>query len=159
MKSLYLIRHAESDWNNPGSSDFKRTLNKKGLKEASLTSKKLIELNFNPSLIVCSPAKRTKATLELISSNTTTLFIDSIYEASLNVLINLINVLPNEHKTVAIIGHNPSLTLLSNYLTDEFTNNMPTSSVINVDLEIENWNEVTQGIGIKNYLICPGAII
>lgn len=157
MKTLYLIRHAKSDWNNPALSDFDRPLNKRGLRDAPFMAKKLIELNFNPGLIVCSPAKRTITTSELISNRTSTFYVDTIYEASLSDLTNIINTLPYEHTEIAIIGHNPSITMLSNYLTNDYIDNMPTCSVVKIELEIDNWNEVIEGIGTKKYFIYPKA--
>ncbi|MBL4594416.1 MAG: histidine phosphatase family protein [Flavobacteriales bacterium] len=155
MKTLYLIRHAKSDWENPSLSDFDRPLNSRGIRNAPFMAQKLIELNFNPGLIVCSPAQRTTTTAELISKNTSILFEKSIYEASLNDLIHLINFLPKEHEEIAIIGHNPSITNLSNYLTDDFIDNMPTCSIVKIELEIDNWNEIIKGIGMKKYFIYP----
>ena len=116
---------------------------------------KLDELSFSPSLIICSPAKRTMLTSELLAKDTSTLFINSIYEASLNDLVHIINTLPNKHNEIAMIGHNPSITKLSNYLTDDYIDNMPTCSVVKIELEIDNWNETIQGIGTKKYFIYP----
>lgn len=157
MKILYLIRHAKSDWKNTELSDFERPLNKRGLKDASFMAKKLIELNFNPGLIVCSTAQRTTSTAQLISKQTSILFEDSIYEATLDNLTHLINFLPNEHEEIAIIGHNPSITNLFNYLADDFIDNMPTCSVVKIELEVDNWNEIVKGIGTKKFFIYPKA--
>ncbi|PCJ28311.1 MAG: phosphohistidine phosphatase [Flavobacteriales bacterium] len=157
MKALYLIRHAKSDWNNPDLTDYERPLNKRGFKDAPFMAKKLLELNFNPGLIVASPAQRTSSTAELISKNTSVLYENSIYEASLNDLTTLISALPNENSEIALIGHNPSITTLSNYLTNDIIRNMPTCSIIKIELEIEHWNEIIQGIGIQKFFIYPKA--
>jgi phosphohistidine phosphatase len=159
MKTLYLIRHAKSDWDNPALTDFERPLNKRGFRDAPFMTKKLEELDFNPDFIVCSPAQRTKDTAQLIANSTSTLYDSSIYEASLNDLTRLINFLPNKHKEIAIVGHNPSITSLSNYLTFDFIDNMPTCSIVKIELEIDNWNETTQGIGIKKFFIYPKAFL
>ncbi len=159
MKTLYLIRHAKSDWKNPALTDSERPLNKRGLRDAPFMAKKLNELSFNPDLIVCSPAQRTKTTAELISKSTSCLYDASIYEASLNDLTHLINSLPNEKTAIAIIGHNPSITNLSNYLTNDFISNMPTCSIVKIELEIDSWNETIQGIGTKKYFIYPKAFV
>ena len=68
MKTLYIIRHAKSDWNNPGLRDFERPLNKRGLRDAPFMGKKLVDLNVAPELIVCSPANRTTETVKLIGN-------------------------------------------------------------------------------------------
>jgi len=118
MKVIYLIRHAESDWNDSSSLDFDRPLNNKGIKDVQLIANQLTNLQYNPSFIVCSPAKRTVETAEALSNNTTIFYEESIYEATLENLLHLINMLPNEHEELAFIGHNPSITNLTNYLTN-----------------------------------------
>ena len=162
MKAIYLIRHAKSDWNNSELSDFERPLNKRGLRDAPFMGGKLSELKFNPDLIICSPAQRTTSTAQLLCSKTNysfehIKFEPSIYESSLNNLIELINDLPNTANEVAMIGHNPSTTMLSNYLTDDYIGNMPTCSIVKIELEIEDWNEIVQGIGSQKYFIYPKA--
>ena len=159
MKTLYLIRHAKSDWNDPSLTDFERPLNKRGLRDAPFMSDKLKELDFNPDFIFCSPAQRTKTTAQLIAKSTSILYFDSIYEASLKDLTELINFFPNNHKEICLIGHNPSITALSNYLTDDFIDNMPTCSIVKIELEIDNWDETTQGIGVKKFFTYPKAFL
>lgn len=160
MKTLYLIRHAKSSWKDVYSRDFDRSLNKRGLHDAPLIGKKLNDLNFNPGLIVSSPAARTTITSELICNETNysfekVLFESSIYEASTEQLKQLINSFSNQYEEIALIGHNPGLTMLSNYLTDDFISNIPTCGVVKVELEIDNWNEIIQGIGLKRDFIYP----
>lgn len=160
MKTIYLIRHAKSSWNDIGSKDFDRILNKRGEHDAPLIGRKLNNLLFKPDLIVCSPAKRTTITANLICqqidySFQSVQFEPSIYEASLTDLKNLINSFSNNFSAIALIGHNPSITLLSNYLTDQFLSNMPTCGVVKIELEIDSWNEIIQGIGRQKYFIYP----
>ena len=164
MKTIYLIRHAKSDWKHPELTDFERPLNKRGLRDAPFMAQKLADLTFKPELIICSPAKRTTTTAKLICTETrysidNVLFDQSIYASSLNNLISLVNLLPNQHNEIAIIGHNPSITELSNYLTEDYIGNMPTCSVVKIELEIDNWNETVQGIGIQRFFIYPKAFI
>tara|TARA_B100000809_G_scaffold76741_2_gene74535 strand:- start:8470 stop:8946 length:477 start_codon:yes stop_codon:yes gene_type:complete len=154
MKTLYLIRHADSDWKNE-ETDFDRSLSPKGILDASAIRKQLDNLNFQPELVICSPALRTKTTAQIITKNITTVFESSIYEAPIINLIRVINALPNVHKNVALIGHNPAISSLVNYLTGDFINNMQPCTVVKVDLEIDNWDEITQGAGTENFCIYP----
>ena len=155
MKTLHLIRHAKSDWNTTTQTDYKRPLNKRGLKDATMMAKQLQNLNFNPSIIYCSPAQRTKTTSSLLVKDIKIIFDKNIYEASLKDLTKLINEFPDEHSEIALIGHNPSITYLSNYLTGELMNNIPTCSVLKIDLEINSWQELTQDIGIQKFFVYP----
>jgi phosphohistidine phosphatase len=164
MKTLYLIRHAKSDWNNSELTDFQRTLNKRGLNDAPFMAKKLNELDFQPDHIVCSSSQRTSTTAKLICKGINfplkeVSFDQSIYEASLTTLISIVNSLPNNKNDIVIIGHNPSITGLSNYLTDNYIGNMPTCSIVKIELEIDNWYEVIGGIGIQKFFIYPKKFI
>ena len=154
MKTLYLIRHADSEWKN-GTSDFDRSLSPKGLQDASNICEELESLNFNPTLTVCSPALRTQTTAEIIAKNCLTVFEPSIYESPVNNLIDVINNLPNDFKEVALIGHNPAISLLANYLTNDTSNSMQPCTVIKIELTIEKWNEITQGAGTEVFCISP----
>ena len=160
MKVVYLIRHAKSEGNNPSIIDFNRVLSPKGLEDAQLMAIKLKELHVQPELIVCSSAQRTISTKQIIGKQInnlhTNIILDpSIYEASLNYLTFLVNALPSKSNHVIIIGHNPGITLLSNYLTDDLIDNIPACGVVKIELNIENWNEIIQGIGTIRYFIYP----
>jgi len=155
MKTIYLIRHAKSDWNTSAPTDFERPLNKRGLRDAPIIANELKTLNFAPTLVLCSPAQRTTATSELIVKDKKVIFEQSIYEASLKDLTILINDVPNKHSEIALIGHNPSITYLSNHLTGEYISNMPTCSVVKIVLEVDSWMEVIAGIGTQKFFIYP----
>ena len=159
MKTFYLIRHAKSDWDTP-TSDFERPLNNKGKRSALIMAKKLHKLNFRPNIIISSPAKRALQTSlvfanELDYGATNIVFDNLIYEASLDNLISIINNISSIHQNVILVGHNPGITELANYLTGNFINAVPTCSVIKVELEVDNWDEVVHGIGLEKFYISP----
>ena len=59
-KTLYISRHAKSDWSDASLSDFERTLNFRGKKDAPFMAKLLKEKDIKPDLILSSPATRDK---------------------------------------------------------------------------------------------------
>ena len=63
MKTLLLMRHAKSSWDNPGLRDFDRPLNERGLKAAPLMGRYLRAQGIAPDLIVSSPAQRAQQTV------------------------------------------------------------------------------------------------
>ncbi|MBN2783463.1 MAG: histidine phosphatase family protein, partial [Pontiellaceae bacterium] len=86
-KLLYLVRHAKSSWADMGMRDFDRPLNKRGLRDAPEMGRRLRKLEAAPSIVLCSPALRTRQTSELLLremqvSTDCVLFESSIYEAS-----------------------------------------------------------------------------
>ncbi len=160
MKFIYLIRHAKSSWNIPNLDDFNRPLNKRGIENAKLMGKKLTELNCNPDYIISSSAIRTAETSAILSKATgynfnKLVFTNALYETNLNEMIQIINKLPNHTKEVILISHNPTITKLSNYLTDDYIDHIPTCGIVKIELEIENWQHIIEGIGRKIFFIYP----
>lgn len=160
MKTIYLIRHAKSDWNNPNLSDFDRPLNKRGKKDAPFMGKKLNSLTPNIDLIIASPAKRALETVKAICpeidySFDNIQFDESVYHSSYNNLNSIVNNLNNELNSIALVGHNPGLTNFSNYLTDNYIDNIVTSGIVKIKLDIDNWNEIVEGVGSKVFYIYP----
>ena len=68
MKTLLLVRHAKSCWEN-NLPDFDRPLNKRGIKDANLVSNALMDSNINPNIILCSAANRTRLTADIFVKN------------------------------------------------------------------------------------------
>jgi phosphohistidine phosphatase len=160
MKTIHLIRHAKSSWDNPDLDDFSRTLNERGKKEACFMEKKLKESGCNPDYFISSPAKRTKETSEIIASALNynvekIIFDERIYHSSLPQILQVLNDVPNGFNNMILIGHNPTLTQLSNYLTDNFIDNIPTCGMVKIELDIDNWQHIIQGIGNKIFFIYP----
>ena len=66
MKRLILMRHAKSDWSQGGLSDFERPLNKRGVKDSSALGKWMADHLELPDVILCSSARRTQQTMQLL---------------------------------------------------------------------------------------------
>jgi len=160
MKTTYLIRHAKSSWENPTLSDFNRPLNERGKANAPLMGKKLAEEKTVIDCLISSPAKRTTKTSLLICKELNyphekIIFDERIYESSLIDLIMVVNEIPNQFNNVALIGHNPAISQLFNYLTDEDLHHFPTCGIGKIELEIDQWSEIIKGIGRKIFFIYP----
>ena len=65
-KTLILMRHAKSGWDNPYGDDFDRPLNSRGRESAQMVAKHIHSLGFKPELTLCSSSVRCKETLELV---------------------------------------------------------------------------------------------
>lgn len=160
MKTIYLIRHAKSDWNNTDITDYNRTLNKRGKNDAPFIGKKLTELNPSIDLIISSPAQRALETVKLLSKELRydfdkVNFDKSIYNSSYLNLNEITNKIDNNLNSIAIVGHNPGLTNFSNYLTNNYIDNIVTCGIVKIELEIESWMEIVEGIGSKVFYIYP----
>lgn len=128
MKQLYLVRHAKSAWDTQAPNDFSRPLSKRGLKDAKRMGKKLAELGWNPLLILCSPAQRTRQTCDLLYQYARfegdIEWKDELYAASTSALVKLLAHTPESTSSVMIIGHNPAI----EWLLLDLCNDVPTQA-------------------------------
>ncbi len=145
MKTIYLIRHAKSSWKDSTLDDFDRPLNKRGKKDAPLMGLKLKEKNIKPDIIISSPALRAKTTAEFISNsikyNKEIIYDETIYEASTSELISLLKRVDDEHNTIFLVGHNPSLNMLADYFVD-FEENIPTCGILQIKIDCGRWSDI-----------------
>jgi phosphohistidine phosphatase len=139
-KTLYLVRHAKSDW-HAGKSDFDRPLNKRGRRDAPEMGRRLKDRGQRPDVIVCSPAKRALQTFELLDLGVEAVFDESIYEASTGDLLDIVQAIDNRHGSAMLIGHNPSMTWLAGLLSGVRIDGMPTCSVATIELDSCRWEQ------------------
>ena len=147
MKKLYICRHAKSSWTFQGISDFDRPLNNRGTKDAPFIGKLLAEQKIKPDAIFSSPAKRAITTAKTIAKEIgypveNIKKEDNIYEARLGFLIDFIQTLPDELNNIMIFGHNPGVTSLSNVLSNQHIENIPTSGVVELEFDFDKWREL-----------------
>ncbi|MCI5081007.1 MAG: histidine phosphatase family protein [Saprospiraceae bacterium] len=144
MKSLYLIRHAKSSWENPTLKDFDRPLNPRGQRDAPFMAKLLKGKCPELDLIVSSPAKRAYTTASIFA-DAYHIPLDAIqlekkiYDAYPEDILEIVNELPKNVKTVLVFGHNPTFTTLANLFSDDYLSNLPTCGIVRIDAEIEDW--------------------
>ncbi len=149
---LTLVRHAKSSWNNTDLSDFDRPLNSRGIRNAPEMGKRLYDANYQVDIILSSPAARAITTAEYIAVELrynlqNIQLCDEIYEANVNTLLYIISSLDDENSRVMLVGHNPGLTMLGNYLCNSNIDNMPTCSVAQIQLAIKSWQDVAEHSG------------
>ena len=145
MKILTIVRHAKSSWNDTSLSDRKRPLNKRGERDAPIMGKRISDHGIRPSLIVTSPATRAWTTAKIIAHELTypEEFLqreDHLYHASLEGILDVIVAQDDGFNSVMVVGHNPGLTDLVNFLQPGLTNNLPTAGVVSVQIDQDSWN-------------------
>jgi phosphohistidine phosphatase len=147
MKTLYLIRHAKSSWEDITLNDFDRPLNDRGKKDAPLMGHVLKQQQILPDLMLSSPAKRAYSTGKKIAkaigySKKDIQTDKKIYHAEPNQILAIIQLLPESEHAVMLIGHNPGLTDLSNLLCRKHIDNIPTCGVVCIEFDVEKWNQI-----------------
>jgi phosphohistidine phosphatase len=146
MKSILLIRHAKSSWDDPSISDFDRPLNDRGKKNAPEMAVRLHDRGIRLDMLVSSPAKRAKQTakaFQKILDVERLEFVDELYLAAPATFAKVIRELPGEVNSVAIFSHNPGITDFANSLSTTRIDNMPTASVFAINAAITDWADFT----------------
>lgn len=158
MKTLFVLRHAKSSWDNPDWSDFERPLNSRGLDAARFIGELIYNRELEPQIIISSPAKRAKQTAvlvkELAGISKSIEFDERIYEASPLTLFNLIREFDEKCESVMIVGHNPGFENLVRMLTGENIS-MPTAALARINLKVEKWSEIETASNELEFLIRP----
>ena len=152
MKTLYIVRHAKSSWDERGISDHDRKLNSRGKRDAPKMGELLNGKGYHPDIMYSSSAKRALTTAKIIAEKIAypvdnIVVTKSIYDATTSDLVNLINKIDDKYESVMLFGHNPGFTVLTNLLTDKYIDNMPTCAVAVIGLNIESWKEVESDCG------------
>lgn len=151
-RELTLIRHAKSSWDDSSLQDFDRPLNKRGFKNAPEMGKRLARRNHRTDIIISSPAVRAITTAEIIASEinfdkNNILHEPAIYEAGLNSLVNVVASIGDNYRHAILVGHNPGLTYLCNYLCNAQLDNMPTCSIVQIKFNIDTWRAISKHEG------------
>lgn len=158
MKTLYLLRHAKSNWDDASLSDFDRPLNDRGLRTAPFMGELMATRSLRPAAIVSSPAKRAMQTAELLKSSSgfdlPIRFDERIYDASLQNLLEVVSELPTEADSGLLVGHNPGMEAIVRYLTGEIQS-MPTAALAGINLGIDQWADVSERVGTLEFVIRP----
>lgn len=158
MKTLYLLRHAKSSWDDSSVSDFDRTLNSRGEKAAPFVGSLMKERGMTPEVIISSPAKRAKQTAKLVAKaaafSSKISYDERIYEASTARLLAVIGEIADDVDSALLVGHNPGMESLIWYLTGKMEP-MPTAALAVIELNVDSWSDVVEGGGVLITVIRP----
>jgi phosphohistidine phosphatase len=154
MRTLHLLRHAKSSWDDESLSDHERPLSPRGIRDAKRIAKHLGTLGAPPEVVLCSSAVRTRQTLDLVKPSLGDASIDvedGLYGASADALLERIHGIPESAGSVLVIGHNPGLEDLvlllaaPGQLRAEVIAKFPTGALATLALGSQTWNDVRQG--------------
>jgi phosphohistidine phosphatase len=154
MKTLHLLRHAKSDWSNTSIDDFARPLNRRGKQARKLVARHVA--GWQIDLVVCSPAKRAKATAKplLHALSCPARYDERLYAADVDDLLVLTRRLPENTSSVMFVGHNPSMEDFSAMLCGS-SPRYPTAALGTLELGVEKWKETTARCATLTALVTP----
>jgi phosphohistidine phosphatase len=149
MKQLLLVRHAKSDWGNPGLDDADRPLNERGKKDAPMMAKRLLDKKVKIEAFIASPAKRAAKTAKIFAETFQRkkgdiIFEEELYLAETDTIRSVISSISDKYKTIAVFTHNFGITNFANTLTEVRIDNIPTCGVFAVKVDCESWTDFNQ---------------
>ena len=156
MKRVYLLRHAKSSWKEPGLPDRDRPLAGRGRRAAKAIARHLREHRIEPDLVLCSPARRARETLERIEPALGTGAVQvepQLYGTTPDALLQLLRDLPETVASVLLIGHNPSLQQLALDLARPsperraLAEKYPTAALATLAFPASSWRDLDVGTG------------
>ena len=161
MKTLHLLRHAKSAWDEPGLADRQRGLNKRGRRDAPRMGAALAA-ELSPQAIAVSPARRAQLTLQSLCTGWPALADcdhvteESLYTFAADEVWRWIMAASDQQSSLFVIGHNPALTELVNELLGQRQlDNLPTAGYARLRLSIYSWTQLATGCGQLDRLLIP----
>lgn len=147
MKTLFLIRHAKSDWENARLTDRERPLNERGYAAAALMSGRLATV---PDLIVTSPAVRAASTALIFArrlgyNSNNILIKEELYDTSVKEYLSVIKNISDAYDTVLLFAHNPTISDTAARLVKNLPMEMSTCAVAGIQFNVTKWSEIKMG--------------
>jgi phosphohistidine phosphatase len=154
MRTIILLRHGKSSWSDPTLADFDRPLAPRGRRAAKRIAGYMRERKVRPALVLCSPALRTRQTLEAIEPSlrgSTVELVPELHAASAQELLERLQAVPGSIGSVMLIGHNPGLEQLALLLASRgaglarLVEKFPTGALATLAVEGDSWAALEPG--------------
>jgi phosphohistidine phosphatase len=159
VKTLFLVRHAKSSWDDSTVRDKDRRLDDRGKRDTPKTGERLAKRHVKPDLILSSPARRALDTAKIIARklgyrSKDIVVVDRLYGAAVDELLDVIFELDEELQNVMLFGHNPEFSALAYRLSNEISD-MPTCAVAELSFNAKSWPDIGRAVLTKAALDCP----
>lgn len=167
MLTLSLLRHAKSSWISPSLPDQDRPLNARGVADAPIMARAMAKHGIDPSLVLCSSARRTRDTLALVLPELTVeprvIYEEALYHATASEMLQTLRGVSPEINSVMLVGHNPEIHALAldligsgpQSLKMRLLEKLPTTGFVVIAFPFQSWAEVTVNSGELKLFLTP----
>jgi len=171
MKTLFLLRHAKSAWDNPQLDDHDRVLNERGRANAEQLGQYMKKAGYRPDLILCSTAQRTRETLaallQFLPDVTDIHYEPRLYLAHPQAMMLRLAEIEADVPSVLIVSHSPGTEQLALALArppgdaeerarrDLIDEKYPTGALTVLTLPIERWADIAPGTATLKAFVRP----
>ena len=160
MKTLYLLRHAKSSWDDPTLDDFDRPLAARGRAAAPRIGAFMRAAGWLPDMVLCSAARRTRETWALVAAaldaDIAVTYTDALFHGSPSGLLAVLRGAPDTAMAVALVAHSPAIENLAARLSgpgsdvaglDLLRGKFPTAALAVIAFDADRWDAVGEGGG------------
>jgi len=167
MKSALFLRHAKSSWADPSLADFERPLKKRGRKACTAMAAYMAEHLPPPDIVLCSPARRTRETWQILAESLglslEARIEDALYGAGAAALIDRLRGLEESRQRCLVIGHNPAIQEATLTLAgggdaaarDRAERKFPTAGLAELTFQTQHWDAIGPGAGGLARFVTP----
>jgi len=148
MKRLTVMRHADARWKDPGTDDFARPLNRRGLSGAEAIAKRLLELELVPDRLLASTARRAEQTADIVARELSLSVRhvqreERLYLASAADMLRLVQETGPRIAHLMVIGHNPGASDLIHLLVPRGgISTLTTAAVCSMVFDTDHWHAI-----------------
>ena len=167
MKTIYMLRHAKSSWDDRSLPDHDRPLAERGRAAAPRVGAHMQEAGYLPDLVLCSTSARTRQTVDAVLSELEAEpvieFEEELYLAGPAEMLDLVRSLPDIVESVLLVGHNPGTGMLAAALSGDgpperihlMSAKFPTAGLAIIELSVDRWKDVVSGCGSLKEFVRP----
>jgi phosphohistidine phosphatase len=167
MLTLSLLRHAKSSWKDASLPDRERPLNGRGKAEAPVMGKALAKHGLDPELVLCSSARRTRDTLDLVlpqlRAEPKVIYEDGLYHGTPAEMLAILQSVPQTVSRVLLVGHNPELQTFAldligsgpGHLRDRIQAKLPTAGLVVIRFLNGPWKRLAVNSGTLELFLTP----
>ena len=157
-RTLYLLRHAKSSWDDAGLADHDRPLAPRGLRAVKKLAAHVREESIAPELVLCSTAARTRATIDPLLEalgDPEIRYLPELYAAWGDTLLGIVRGVEPEPRSLLLVGHNPGMQSLAVHLAGSgnrdlrgrLAEKLPTGALVTLTFRADSWAAVESGSG------------
>jgi phosphohistidine phosphatase len=156
VSELILFRHAKSDW-NVGGGDAERPLSLRGRQSARTMGRALATADRIPDLVLCSPARRARLTVDLAAEagnwRAAIIVDERLCPGSPRQVIESAREHGGKAYRVAVVGHEPALSQTAALLLGGACVRMVTAAA--ACLEVDDWEALGPRAGSLLWMLTP----
>lgn len=165
MRTLYLLRHAKSSWDDPTLADHDRPLAPRGSRATPHVADHMRQAGIVPDVVLCSSARRTRETLDLlgdaIPADCDVHIEAELYETTADALLDRLRALPDRAQRAMLIGHNPALQQLALQIAGagaplgQMSRKFPTAALATLEASIDRWPDLEANDALLTGFVRP----